>query len=82
MTQITIKNGKNHNFFHSIQYIFLSIKPPRSGKTGVRVDLLGHLGYPAMEKNKKIYKYSGPVKDGLRRTICSTGLTVRRGLVL
>ena len=48
--------------------MFLSVKPPRSGKTGVRVDFLGPLGYPAMEKNNKSYKNSVPSKEGLEGT--------------
>ena len=47
---------------------FLSIKTSRSRKIGVRLDFLGSLGYPAMEKNNKTYKNSGPPKEGLQGT--------------
>ena len=47
---------------------FSSIKTSRSGKIGVRPDLLGPLGYPTMEKNNKTYKNSVPSKEGLQGT--------------
>ena len=47
---------------------FLGIKPPRFHKIWVRPDFLGPLGYPAMEKNNKTYKNSGPPKEGLQGT--------------
>ena len=41
-----------------VKNVFLSKKPGRYHKTGVRLGFLGPLGCPAMEKIDKTYKHS------------------------
>ena len=47
---------------------FFKHKTQKPQKNGVRPGFLGPLGYPAMEKNNKTYKNSGPSDEGLQGT--------------